>query len=43
MLSMPAECNASSREGKMGSGFIVGLNICGMNPPKVFSARADLA
>lgn len=39
----PAEHNASSKEGKMGSSFVTGLNICGMNPPKAFSARADPA
>jgi len=30
-------------EGKMGSNFVVGINICGMKPQKGFSARADLA
>lgn len=43
MQSIPAGWNASSKEGKMGSSFVVGLNICGTNPPKAFSARADLA
>lgn len=43
MQPAPAECNASSKEGKMGSSFVLGLNVCGMNPPKAFSARADLA
>lgn len=43
MQSVPADSHASSTEGKMGSSLVLGLNICGTNPPKAFSARADLA